>query len=125
MKKCFLAVMVLFVVLILAGCGHNTVVYGDGIGVETTLNPETFTFGLNIRYGKILTACVKEKAEVNLEAGFSNSTGTTTDSTSTTDSTGAKGATSTTSLDSKLSIKTGDQITGYTVDLEKVKSANK
>jgi hypothetical protein len=92
--------------LTLTGCGHNIITYSDGIGLETTANPETFTFGLNFRYGKIFTATVKEKTDVNLEAGMSQESGTN----------------SKTGLETKLSLKTGDQVTGYTVELEKVKA---
>lgn len=109
-KACFffgLILLSLATLLMLTGCGHNNVTYSDGIGLETTANPETFTFGLNFRYGKIFTATVKEKTEVNLEAGMSQESGTT----------------SRTGLETKLSLKTGDQVTGYTVELEKAKKA--
>lgn len=97
----------------LTGCGHNNVTYSDGIGLETTANPETFTFGLNFRYGKIFTATVKEKSEVNLEAGMSQESSAGTSTT----------ASSKTGVETKLNFKTGDQVTGYTVELEKAKTA--
>lgn len=99
--------------ILFAGCGHNNVTYSDGIGFETTANPETFTFGLNFRYGKIFTATVKEKTEVNLEAGMTQETAAGTSNT----------ASSKTGVETKLNFKTGDQVTGYTVELEKAKKA--
>ena len=96
-----------------AGCGHNCVSYGDGLMVETTINPETWTFGVAFRYGKIFTAAVKEKAKVTLKTEAGN----------TTQSPEAKQAQSGTKTASTLTIETGDQVTGYTVDLEKAKQA--
>lgn len=90
----------------LTGCGHNAVVYSDGIAIETTANPETFAFGLNLRYGKILTIAAKEKTKVSMESGFSQENGTQNKS----------------GLDAKLTFETGDQATGYTVELEKIKA---
>ena len=110
MKKIFIFVMGIIGIVSLAGCGHNVVVYSDGIGLETTLNPETCTAGLNFRYGKILTATIKEKTEVNLEDGMLQQ------------SAAGESLDSKTGLETKLYIKTGDQVTGYTVELEKIKS---
>jgi len=107
LKLAAVAFVAAFFAIMTTGCGHNVVTYSDGIGLETTINPETYTIGLNFRYGKILTATVKEKTEVNLEAGLKQKTG----------------AESETGIDTKLNFKTGDQITGYVVELEKVKAA--
>ncbi len=102
--------------MLLAGCGHNTVVYGDGIGFETTLNPETFTFGVNIRYGKILTAAVKEKAKVSYKGDMTNETAAAAGE--------SKQGSSRVGTGAELTLETGDQITGYAVELEKVKREN-
>lgn len=113
MKTAYTLAAIAFIVLCLYGCGHNVVVHSKGLGVETTLNPETFTFGVCVRYGDITTIAIKEKSEVTLESGLKQES-----------SSGAeKTAASTTGLDTKLSVKTGDQVTGYTVELEKVKSS--
>ena len=109
-----LVIIALAAVAMLAGCGHNAVVHSNGLGVETTMNPETFTFGVCVRYGEITTIAVKEKAEVTLESGLKQE--------SKLDSSTEKNAASTTGLDTKLSVKTGDQVTGYTVELEKIKA---
>ena len=72
MKKDFflrIAVYLWLVVVLtaLAGCGHNVVSYGDGIMLETTVNPETWALGLSLRYGKILTACVRENVSLEMQ----------------------------------------------------------
>ena len=110
----FVMCLALIVIMLLTGCGHNAVVHSKGLGVETTLNPETFTFGVCVRYGEITTIAVKEKSEVSLESGLKQE--------SKLDSVTEKAAATTTGLDTKLSVKTGDQATGYTVELEKIKA---
>jgi hypothetical protein len=116
-KLAALAFVAAFFCVMATSCGHNSVVYSDGIGVETTLNPETWTFGILLRYGKVFSAQVKEKTEVEMVGGMTSTTGL-----SGTDAT-AKNASAITGLESKVSIKTGDQVTGYVVELEKVKAA--
>lgn len=101
------AVLLLFGLLALAlvtGCGHNMVSYGDGIMLETTINPETYAFGISLRYGKILTACVRENTEIEMSGG-NNTTGGGSDK----GSTAAK-------TDASVKLKVGKQITGYYVD---------
>lgn len=110
-----LLIVLIVAITMLTGCGHNAVVHSKGLGVETTLNPETFTFGVCVRYGDITTIAIKEKSEVTLESGLKQE--------SKLDSATEKEAASITGLDTKLSVKTGDQITGYTVELEKVKAS--
>ena len=102
----------LLLILFSAGCGHNAVSYGKGFAVETTANPETWTFGVSVRYGEIFTAAVKERAKVTLTTS-AKATGTASDKSDLSD----KSDTATT-----LTIETGDQVTGYTVDLEKAKA---
>ena len=90
--------------LTLAGCSHNCVSYGDGIMLETTINPETYAFGVSLRYGKILTACVRENVELKMQGAGQGNAGTGTDSTTGASSTGT------------VTLKVGRQITGYYVD---------
>jgi len=89
--------------LLLAGCSHNTVNYGDGVMLETTINPETFAFGVSFRYGKILTACVRENAELEMEGAGSGKGD-------------AKGGTTGADSTGKVKFRIGNQITGYYVD---------
>ncbi len=98
------AVLILAAGLCLTGCGHNTVSYGDGVMLETTINPESYAFGVSFRYGKILTACVRENAELEMQGAGSGNAGTGGDN--------ATGANST----GKVKLKIGRQITGYYVD---------
>ena len=90
---------------VLTGCGHNTVSYGDGIMLETTLNPESCAFGISFRYGKILTACVRENAELEMQGAGSGSAGT-----------GDGGRSSGANSSGSVKLKVGRQITGYYVD---------
>ena len=99
----FLTALVLS--LLISGCGHNTISYGDGIMLETTFNPEACAFGISFRYGKILTACVRENTELEMrgqgEGGVKTGDGG--------NSAGADGSGS-------VKLKIGRQITGYCVD---------
>ena len=96
-----------FALLVCAGCSHNTVSYGDGIMLETTINPETFAFGISLRYGKILTACVRENAALEMQGTGAGNAGT-----------GGETAGNNTGADASGSVKltVGHQITGYYVD---------
>lgn len=107
--------LAVFVTLALTGCGHNAVQYSDGIGLEIGFIPDQYQVAVNFRYGKILSAVVKEKAEVSLES----TGGLVTADASTT------AANADTKATTKLLLKTGDQVTGYVVDLEEVKAKNK
>lgn len=98
-----LSTLAAVLLLVLTGCGHNAVTYGDGIMLETTLNPETFAFGVSLRYGKILTACVRENVEIRM-TGEGNGGG------ETSNGTGKASASGT------VTIKTGKQTNGYTVE---------
>jgi hypothetical protein len=117
MKKIAILIAMFVVVGILTGCGHNVLTYSDGIGVDASINPETYTLGLNFRYGKILSVAMKEKTQLQLKAGMTQTSGTS--------SGNSTGGTVKTGLDTELNFVTGDQITGYTVDLEKVKQQYK
>lgn len=105
-----------FVAVLTTGCGHNMVVYSDGVGLDTTINPETYTFGLNFRYGKIIQATVKDNTKIQLAANgtLNNAVGS---SGSTSQTTGVQAP-------AELTIETGNQVTGYEVDLVKALSAN-
>jgi hypothetical protein len=87
-----------------AGCGHNVVNYSDGVGLETTFRPDSGNFGLTFRYGKILSATIRENSEVEM-TGEGQGTGGTGDA-----------ATSGASSTGTVKIKIGQQITGYYVD---------
>jgi hypothetical protein len=92
----------LLVLALAAGCGHNTVSYGDGIMLETTINPETYAFGVSLRYGKILTACVRENTEVAMTGGN--------------DTTGGDKTSTAAKTEASVTVKVGKQITGYYCD---------
>ena len=87
------------------GCSHNTLSFGDGIMLETTLNPEAYAFGISFRYGKILTACLRENAELEMQGAGSGSAGT-----------GDSGQSTGANSSGSVKLKVGPQITGYYVD---------
>ena len=95
--------------ILLTGCGHNVVSYGDGIQLSTTINPEAGEFGVAFRHGKILTVCVRENVEVEMQGAGSGNAGT-------------DGKTAGASNSGTVKVKIGNQVTGYTVDLEKAKA---
>ena len=109
MKNLFLVGAAVFAAVILAGCGHNCVQYGDGIGFDAGVNPENYTASFNLRYGKILSAVTRDNVEIEV--------------TGKTDANGASGAeksgNAAVSTDGTLKIKIGRQINGAAVDLVK------
>lgn len=98
------AALVAVLVLCLPGCSHNAVTYSDGIGFETTLRPDNGNFGITFRYGKILSAVLRENSEVEMTGDGKGS--------------GGSGETSPGSASSSgsVKIKIGRQLTGYYVD---------
>ena len=105
MKIVFLVSMTFATVLLLTGCGHNAIQYGDGIGFDVGINPNNYMLSLNLRYGKILSAVTRDNVELELTgqaaadgtAGTEKQTGVNTDGT--------------------LKVKIGRQINGAAVDL--------
>lgn len=96
-------------ITLLAGCGHNIVTYGDGIGLETTFRPDNGNFGVVLRYGKVLTATVRENTLVEMVGEGKG---------------GAEGSASgSASASGSVTIKTGRQVNGYTVDAIKARQA--
>lgn len=96
--------------LLLAGCGHNAVTYGDGVSAEVGFIPDQYKVALTFRYGKIFSAVVKEKAKVTLTTDADNN-GT------------AEKAGQNTNVKTTLTLETGNQITGYAVEKAKVEAA--
>ena len=102
------ALAALAVMVCLAGCGHNIVTYGDGIGLETTFRPDSGNFGVVLRYGKVLTATVRENTTVEMQ-GEGSGGGE------------ASNGTGKASASGTVTIKTGHQVNGYTVDAIRAK----
>ncbi len=109
MKNLFLVGAAVCAAVILAGCGHNAIQYGDGIGFDAGVNPENYTASFNLRYGKILSAVTRDNVEIEV--------------TGKTDANGASGTeksgNAAVSTDGTLKIKIGRQINGAAVDLVK------
>ena len=62
----FCAVILCGAVIALSGCSHNVLTYSDGVGIETTMRPDSGNFGLTFRYGKILSVTARENTEVDM-----------------------------------------------------------
>ena len=109
MKNLFLVGVAVCAAVILAGCGHNAIQYGDGIGFDAGVNPENYTASFNLRYGKILSAVTRDNVEIEV--------------TGKTDANGASGTeksgNAAVNTDGTLKIKIGRQINGAAVDLVK------
>ncbi len=105
MRKTLVLVVAVIATVLFAGCGHNAITYGDGVGFDAGINPENFTMSFNLRYGKILSAVVRDNAEIEL--------------TGKADATGEGGTTGKAGVatDGNLKIKIGRQINGAAVDL--------
>lgn len=98
---CFVIGSIAFACFV-SGCSHNAVNYSDGIGFETTIRPDSGNFGITFRYGKILSAILRENSSVEMAgAGKGGNTG---DNSASAESNGS------------VKIKIGNQITGYYVD---------
>jgi len=98
-------ILALAAAALLSGCGHNALVYSDGIGFDAGLDPEHFSASFNLRYGKILTVAVRDCVEMKMtgEAQGGTETGTP--------------ATASTSTAAGVELKIGRQINGYTRDI--------
>ena len=101
----FITAAICFVVL-LAGCGHNCVTYGDGIGFDAGINPENWTASFNLRYGKIMSAVTRDNVEIEVsgKADANGSTGS------------ERSGLSNVVTDGTLKVKIGRQINGAAVD---------
>jgi hypothetical protein len=104
MKELFYAALFGAMLVVCAGCGHNAINYGDGVGFDFGVNPESCSLSFNLRYGKILSAVVRDNAEIEL--------------TGTVDANGENGSASKggVSSDGNVKIKIGRQINGAYVD---------
>lgn len=102
MRNITLIVAAFAVVVILTGCGHNAIQYGDGVGFDVGINPENCALSMNLRYGKILSAVTRDNVEIEV-TGKANADGTES-------KTGV-------ATDGNLKIKIGRQINGAMVDL--------
>ena len=93
------------VLALVAGCGHNAIQYGDGVGLDFGINPENWTCSFTLRYGKILSACVRENTELEIKGGND-----------TTGNGGTEKGGAVVKTESSVKVKVGKQITGYYVD---------
>ncbi len=100
-KKGIVAALLAALVVALSGCSHNIVTYGDGVGFETTLRPDSGNFGVTFRYGKILSIAARENFEAEMVGSGKG------------DAADGKGGASS---DGSVKVKIGKQITGYYVD---------
>ena len=62
-------ILLLLSALFLCSCGHNFVQYGDGVGIDLGIRPQNGIFSVTLRYGKIMTAAVRDNTEID----FNNS----------------------------------------------------
>ena len=107
MRKTLVVAVAVTATVLLAGCGHNAITYGDGVGFDFGVNPENFTMSMNLRYGKILSAVVRDNTEIEL-TGKADANGKS-------DTIGKAGV----ATDGNLRIKIGRQINGAAVKLVK------
>ncbi len=107
MKSLFLIGVPIIIAGLLAGCGHNAIQYGDGIGFDAGINPENWTASFTLRYGKILSAVTRDNVEIEVtgKTDANGSTGT------------EMSATSGVVTVGNLKVKIGRQINGAAVDL--------
>ena len=104
-NRAFFVLMISSIVPMLAGCGHNALVYSDGVGFDVGLDPEHFSASFNLRYGKILTVAVRDCVEVEMTGDVQGGTETGT------------AATASTSTSAGVKMKIGRQVNGAACDL--------
>ncbi len=104
--KDFFLTLAIPALLVLSGCSHNVVTYGDGIGFDMGVDPEHFSASFTLRYGKTLTAVTRDNVEIEL-TGKADVDGQPAE----------KKAEAKVATDGNLRIKIGRQINGYAVDL--------
>lgn len=109
MRNVILFVIAGLMALLLAGCGHNAIQYGDGVGFEAGINPENYTASFTLRYGKILSAVTRDNVEIELSGKANSDGGSGTEN----------NATASVGTDGNLKIRIGRQINGAAVDLVK------
>lgn len=109
MKNLFLVGTAILAAGLLAGCGHNAIQYGDGLGFDAGINPENYTLSLNLRYGKILSAVTRDNVEIEMtgKADANGASGT------------EKSGNAAVTTDGTLKVKIGRQINGAAADLVK------
>ena len=107
MKAMFIIGGAILAAGLLAGCGHNAIQYGDGIGFDAGINPENWTASFTLRYGKILSAVTRDNVEIEV-SGKADANGSTGAETSGVSSVGTDG---------NLRVRIGRQINGAAVDL--------
>ncbi|MBQ7404746.1 MAG: hypothetical protein IJW05_15050, partial [Lentisphaeria bacterium] len=111
--------------VILSGCGHNVINYGDGVGFDAGINPENGTFSFNLRYGKILSAVTRDNVEIEM-SGQADASGNVTPSIAGASSGQPAGKGNTgVNTSGALRVKIGRQINGYTVDAIKAGADSK
>lgn len=93
-------ILVIICMLSLVGCSHNSINYSDGIGFETTFRPDSGNFGFTFRYGKILSAVLRENSEIEMNGSNKVDSNRNTN----------------VNTDGNVKINIGKQITGYYVD---------
>jgi len=117
-KRCSIIGLLVLSAVLLAGCAHNMATYGDGVGFHTTLNPQTYTFGIDFFYGKILQVVVKDNTKISLAANVKMSNSTAAEESTT------SGSETAIQAPAELTIETGNQVTGYEVELVKELKSN-
>ena len=108
-----LALFATSTLFLLTGCGHNVATFSKGIRAVAGINPDTYTLSVGFDYGENVTIAVKEKAEASYHGETTGNAGSNED---------LSGEVVT---GSRLELKTGDQVTGYVVDLEEAKQKNR
>ena len=112
------ATIIIGMTMLLAGCGHNVINYGDGVGFDAGINPENGTFSFNLRYGKILSAVTRDNVEIEM-SGDVGADGSVAPSAAGAENANAGKGNVGVSSKGALKVKIGRQINGYAVDLVK------
>lgn len=98
-------IVLLGLVLLSSGCGHNMALQSKGWGADFSWNPDSMVPNLRLGYWDVTSVAVRENTEVKAKSNADISSG----ESSTTPGIGGE-------VGNSIEIKTGNQINGYTVD---------
>ena len=85
----------------LCSCGHNAIIFDKGFGLHAGVDPEHFSADVRFAYGEAITLATRDNIELELVSDVEG---------------GQEQSTAEIKTGSKLRIKIGQQINGYTVD---------
>jgi hypothetical protein len=102
MRKIPVVVVAVIATILLAGCGHNAIIFDKGVGFRAGFDPEHLSADVRFVYGEALTLATRDMVELELASDVEG---------------GQEQSAADVKTGSKLRIKIGRQINGAARDL--------